>query len=371
MPRKRLLTTLLSLAILILAPLLLFHFLQRQPSYPLASSISLKGISMDSPTDGWAVGEISGVPNNVLFHYHADQWTILKPLSEGTSTMPNIDTTLQSVSMVTLNDGWAIGNTNIPEGKPVQSGQTTVIHTQLAGLLLHYSNGKWETVKTYAWAKLLQISMQSATSGWLIGVRYNTADSTILFHYNGSQWTSINLPDKLVRTGSPVAFSSLSGDSLWVTDVAGSLYHYDGKIWTQLESACGNCILHSLDMISPREGWAVGSIYNTDKGVILHYLDDHWITQSDNTLPGINSISMLSAADGWAAGDNGRLFHYSNGNWAEMRSPTDQIIHQLTMLSSNDGWAVGDLGTILHYQNGSWAMVNNITYQQGALETYK
>ena len=371
MHRKRLLATILSLALLISLTALLLHALQHQPSYPLASGISLKSISMDSSNDGWAVGVISGAPNNVLFHYHAGQWMIIKPLPENTPAMPGIHAELQSVSMLTPNDGWAVGNTDMPEGKPVQSGQTTEIRTQPAGLLFHYVNGKWEMVKTYIWAKFSQISMQSETSGWLLGEDYTRTNGTILLHYNGSQWTNVNVPDKLLRTGPLVTFSALAGNHLWVTDMAGSLYSYDGKTWTQLERACENCVLRGLDMVSPDEGWAVGGIYNSDQGVILHYLDGHWTAQSDATTPGMNSISMLSNAEGWAAGGNGQLFHYSNGNWTEANSPTNQLLSQLATLSSNNVWAVGELGTILHYQSGSWTVLNNITYQQGALESYK
>lgn len=371
MPRKRLLATLLSLAILILLTALLLHALQRQPSYPLARGISLKSISMDSSNDGWAVGVISGAPNNVFFHYHVGQWTIIKPLPENTSAMPGIHTELQGVSMINAQDGWAIGNTDIPESKPIQYGQETEIGTQPAGFLLHYVNGKWETVKTYAWAKFSQISMQSATAGWVLGEDYTRTNGTILLHYNGNQWIGVKLPGTLLRTGPLVTFSALAGNNLWVTDMAGSFYYYDGKTWTQLASGCNNCVLQSLDMTSPHEGWAVGGIYNSDQGVILHYLDGHWITQSDATTPGMNSISMLSNTEGWAAGDNGRLFHYSNGNWTEVSSPTNQLLSQFAMLSSNNVWAVGNLGTILHYQDGSWGVVENITYQQGALESYQ
>src|SRR5258708_33666705 len=146
----------IPLALTILMSMLLVSIYLRQsaghPSYPLASAITLNSISMDSPSDGWAVGEMSGKPNNVLFHYHVGQWTIVKPLPEGTASMPGIHTSLQSISMISSTDGWAIGNTSIPQGKPIIQGQTTSMSLQPAGLLLYYLNGNWIAVRTCAWA---------------------------------------------------------------------------------------------------------------------------------------------------------------------------------------------------------------------------
>src|SRR6266851_1863537 len=368
MHRKRplilLLTILMSLSLLFIY----LHQFAGHPSYYLANAMNLKSISMDSSSDGWAVGEISGKPNHVLFHYHTGQWTIVKPLAEGTVLMPGIHTTLQSVSMISSTEGWAIGNTSIPQGKPIREGQTTSMSVQPAGVLLHYLNGNWIAVTIYAWADLLQISMQSATLGWLLGQSQNTGETMIL-HYSGQQWMNMHLPGALAHA-SITALSILDAHTVWAAGDYGSVFRYDGTTWTQLPKACDECRINALDLVSPNEGWAIGSRYNSSQGIILHYQYGKWTLQSGTTTPGLLSISMLSPTDGWATGGNGQIFRYAHEHWTQVDSPTNQELSQISMLSSTDGWAVGRLGTILHYQDGSWNLFTNIVYQQEAWDIY-
>lgn len=58
-----------------LAPVLLY--MRSHEPYTWASAMTLQSISMDSTDDGWAVGVISGKPTTLLMHYSRGQWTIL------------------------------------------------------------------------------------------------------------------------------------------------------------------------------------------------------------------------------------------------------------------------------------------------------
>ena len=58
----------------------LFRLGVMQP-YPWANTMSLQSVSMVSADNGWAVGHISGKPTTLLMHYSRGQWTILpKPV---------------------------------------------------------------------------------------------------------------------------------------------------------------------------------------------------------------------------------------------------------------------------------------------------
>ena len=82
----------------------------------------INAISMDSATDGWAVGQLQGqtgpVAPGLLFHYVNGQWVNV-PLSIGVD--------LVAVSMVSVTDGWAIGDAYGANGSPI----------------IHYVNGVW------------------------------------------------------------------------------------------------------------------------------------------------------------------------------------------------------------------------------------
>jgi hypothetical protein len=166
--------------------------------------------------------------------------------------------------------------------------------------------------------------------------------------------------------------------------------------------------LHSISMVSPSEGWAVGGQdWNTsgnDDGsgttVLYHYKDGRWtpiyIPISDPDIPDglhpvLQAVSMVSATDGWAAGSfvegsvKAFFLHYDGKSWKEVDpvepqsewhyfepdkpvAPVFVDLSSLQMLSATDGWAAGgccatpDGGfALLHYTGSAWvsATVND------------
>jgi|GEM_PF-1890238 hypothetical protein len=153
--------------------------------------------------------------------------------------------------------------------------------------------------------------------------------------------------------------------------------------------------VRSISMVSARDGWAVGDIWNPNgttapRTLILHFQDCQW-TPIASSIPTaeLNQISMVSANEGWAVGstdmpdpitDNGQkrndwltdrliVLHYSNGQWQQASVPGDaQMIEaQVQMTATGEGWMLVDHGkthptpytiaegyTLLHYQNGVW-----------------
>jgi photosystem II stability/assembly factor-like uncharacterized protein len=84
--------------------------------------MNITSISLDSSSDGWAVGALttptSGVAgtNNLYLHYTGGQWTQMNgPAGDGQLT----------VFMLSASDGWAVGDN---------------------AAILHYQNGAWNVV---------------------------------------------------------------------------------------------------------------------------------------------------------------------------------------------------------------------------------
>jgi hypothetical protein len=160
-------------------------------------------------------------------------------------------------------------------------------------------------------------------------------------------------------------------------------------------------MLHSVSMVSPYEGWAVGGQdWNTSGGndegsgttILYHYKDGHWtpvyIPISDPAIPDgsypvLQAVSMVSPTDGWAAGSlvkgsvKAFFLHYDGTSWKEVdpivpqselqylppgtpRVPAFIDLSSLQMLSATDGWAAGGLHTqdggfaLLHYTGSAW-----------------
>jgi hypothetical protein len=326
--------------------------------YPWADAMSLQSISMVSSSEGWAVGHISGSPNTLLLHYQQGQWTVL-PKPTG------LDDTSEfaAVSMVAADDGWALVSTPMwfdSRHRGFRPGS----------LLLHYASGSWSIASpllpmgsgTYDPSALLMIS---ATDGWATG-----EDKTL--HYDGSAWREVAaLSDKQLGGGSSI--SAAGPNDIWIARLGGDIVHFDGTAWTEQRISLpfgqqlpGSILLSGIAMISPSEGFAVGGIGNSSSGVILHYTSGRWSVQStvDESLYG---VSLRSPTEGWAVGASGGIYHYQAGVWTKAAKPVSHPLYGVTALpSGGDPWAVGLGGALLRYRDGAWQQETNVVWSKDA-----
>jgi photosystem II stability/assembly factor-like uncharacterized protein len=242
----------------------------RQGQSPTATSVgrsptsaNLFGVALDSPTDGWAVGD-----SGALLHYTGGQW---QAVSDPASLFfPD------SVAMDSPTGGWAVGTYTI----------------------LHYTGGRWQAVSDPTDANLDSVAMDSPTDGWAVGA------FGLLLHYTGGRWQQVSSPTNANLFG--VAMDS-STDG-WAVGDSGALLHYTGGRWQQVSSPTSEP-LFGVAMDSSTDGWAVGA------GTILHYTGGRWQAVSDPDGAFLHAVAMDSSTDGWAVGDSGALLHYTGGQW--------------------------------------------------------
>lgn len=252
--------------------------------YPLTS------VCMLPSGEGWAVG------GNAILHYTGGRWTVHTLDHSGQYE------TLNAITMVSPEEGWAVGAT---------SDNQTGLHS----LILHYVHGQWTQVsvpndKGAALGALRAISMVSPDDGWIVGSAYAGGETNVVLHYSGGEW-------KLVDVGVP-----------------GPLY--------------------GVSALAPDDVWAVGaSNPGTGPGFILHYSHGIWQTVPSPTPNILHAISMRSPSDGWIGGDGAAVLHYDGVRWTQV-SPT---IHRVGLLSvavmGGEGWATGT-SVLLRFHNGAW-----------------
>ena len=135
----------------------------------------------------------------------------------------------------------------------------------------------------------------------------------------------------------------------------------------QLDLSCGSACattLHAISMVTATDGWAVG-----DEGVIVHWDGTRWQPAASPTTKALYAVDMVSADDGWAVGGSatvyggqGIILHWDGSAWQEVTMPAQVGLHGVAMVSHDDGWAVGfrsyyyGLGYnyILHWNGASW-----------------
>lgn len=258
---------------------------------PMPKNAYLSDISLSSAHDGWAVGgwvnssilNQSGGPVDallgVLVHYHDGIWM------PAIDFFPGID--LDSVSMVSANDGWAVGFSPLNAATD-RSG---------SAVLLHYTRGHWVMVKTPALANThpRTIRMLSPDFGYITGV--------------------INVP-------SPTGKGAIQLVELVV---------YQNGVWKPVDTPFA-AFTSQVVMVSASEGWAsaLAATPGIQQATIYHYLNGVWTKSL--TFPGyITSMSAASRADVWALAyqcancreaPTVRIEHYNGTTWEPVSPPS-------------------------------------------------
>jgi len=303
-------------------------FTWTQVSSPVTTM--LNSVAMVSGNDGWAVGE-----NGTMLHYDGNAWT---------SSSTTVTNTLSSVSMSSANNGWAVGG----------------------DIVLRWNGASWESVPTPSpqWPDYMtDISVPNDTSAWVAGGIFvcsagppcNPVFATgTISHWDGSSWDNTSISNVFLSS-----ISMLSDTDGWAvgTEVdkdtlqqRSSILHWDGRTWTTIphpiiEYPAGKVIftLEEVSALNATNAWAARSGLNN----FLRWDGITW-TLVNSPVGGKPSIAVISPGDAWAVGDEGVIGHWDGNNWIQVSSPVTTTLNSVAMVTPADIWAVGNDGTILH-----------------------
>jgi hypothetical protein len=135
----------------------------------------IREISMGSATDGWAVSSApSDKQGNILWHYNGNQWV---QSVDFTSSNPAAAVSVGSLSMDSATDGWAIGY------EASSTGSETVNE-----FFLHYTQGRWTRVPVPRGVFVYGVMMISADDGWATGTNTPGGGKLLLLRYQHGSW---------------------------------------------------------------------------------------------------------------------------------------------------------------------------------------
>ena len=225
-------------------------------------------LQMLSDTNGWAIG---GISLNDLLHYDGLSWTVQPlPASLGAGTSNAVQ--MSDLFMLSPTNGWAVGSMN-----PILSGGQTGASDLPSGLILHYTGGQWTVAQTVPNAELGHIALASASDGWASGSNITPfpnsvgfTQSALLLQYANGRWAAVISPTtnaagygKLFQRAHTdawmIADQNVAPDSqpTLLQDLGGGLWAVN--ILPEIQDATGYTF-SSLFMISPKEGWLVGTV---------------------------------------------------------------------------------------------------------------
>jgi hypothetical protein len=157
----------------------------------------------------WAVGYYyrgDGNPSTLVQRWDGTAWSVV-PSPDG-STRENY---LVGVSSTGLNDAWAVGYYNTPNGLYLS-------------LTEHWDGSSWQVVPSPSLSSsltaLTAVSTISATDVWAVGTYYGTgAQLTLAQHWDGNSWQVFDTPNPAGETDNAInefnSVASVPGVGVW------------------------------------------------------------------------------------------------------------------------------------------------------------
>jgi hypothetical protein len=380
---------------------------------------SVAGVSADSATDAWAVGNYgnptTGAIETLALHWNGTKWSKFASPNPGGTTSASDASTLFGVSADSATDAWAVGFYINPT-----TGTTGT-------LALHWNGTSWSKVASpnpggtsfFGISYLNGVSADSATDAWAVGYYFNPttfASETLALHWNGTKWSEVASPNPGGTTNSS-DFNMLNGVSAdsatdaWAVGDYGNpttgagetlALHWNGTSWSKVASpnpegtsSSDYNILNGVSADSATDAWAVGSYFNpttfASETLALHWNGTSWSkvaspnpggTTSSSDYSYLAGVSAHSATDAWAVGYYGNpttgatetlALHWNGTSWSKVASQNPggttnssdyNILSGVSADSATDAWAVGDYGNpppgagetlVLRWNGTSWS----------------
>jgi hypothetical protein len=319
---------------------------------------TLTAVAMDSPSHGWAVGgdlsqQYSSVP--ALIEYTGGVW-----VDRSATLPPNVGNLEDIVLAPGGNEGWAVG-------QHLSNGEYPIIHL---------INGVWSIEPGVAQAFLNSVDMLSSDDVWAV--------SSPAYHRTGGVWTQTTLP----TSSSPAGIALVPGFGGWAVGAYGTILRYDlrtggvtptsttlipSSTTTQTRTpaptnttSCGgaspDCSTSTrtrtavppttqvTDTPITPSATVTASATSTPQCPLLT-----WHTIPNPVTALMQAVEAIAPDNVWAAGDDGYILHYDGTAWIQVTSPTTSTIYSLSATSEDDLWAAG-LGGVFHWDGSEWSV---------------
>ena len=376
-------------------------------------------ISMDSPTDGWAIGDATPLaqPSNApaqmtaaLYHYDGRQWRLAQRVPGMGATGPIGAAYLK---MLLPRDGWIFDG---------------------ADTLLHYDGTSWKPVSiTLAGNEhvthLNALDFASSTEGYAVAyLNGGAAGSGAIgfLRYDGQQWsvdqTAISAPDLDVAHMAINRVFALPGGDAWAIGVAfekantaapipsvGLIFQRVGGVWSiesELNQPSADTSVNPRDlyMSSPTSGWIVGesgqTVSNSEgtttnsHALLLRYdvpqYGNRWIPvnlpiETPSMSDGLDQIVAAGPDNVWVNGSSSfstitagvayyaLLLHYDGVNWTQtppslnLTGVTSASVNSVSLTADGTLWGAGGVEKgsseqespaplFTSYRDGAWSV---------------
>lgn len=218
----------------------------------------------------------------------------------------------------------------------------TVFMVGTGGTVLRYNptSNRSERMTTPGTATLFGVWGSSASDVWAVGGDVN-ASTGVLWHYDGTAWSDVTLPDGLASRVILYKVWGASSNDAWVVGSNGTTLHYDGTAWSQV--TIPTTARGPLFTVHGAGGLRV-AVGGNASGILLEGSGMEWRQIELDEAPRLAGVHVPSTGAALAVGSQGSVFLRHNGSWRSVaRPPHTELEFHATWVEPGTGavWAVG------------------------------
>lgn len=288
------------------------------------SSANLVSVWVAPSGDAWASGGGS------LLHFDGRTWstTWAPALDAAASGFPPPELTLRVLGGTSSTDVWGF-----------QAPQS----------VWHYDGVSWATVPGATGLGAYAIAAIAPDDVWFLG--------SGLVHYDGRTWTTVSQGAETMLSG-----CALGKNSVLAAGTAGQIYKWDGKSFWQFAKQITNtgvCLgVSSVWASAPDDAWAVGGW-----GTIFHSDGRSWTEVKSECASGggdqFVGVSGSAHDNVWAVGRDsggaGLAYRWDGSTWSKIALPASTLeLDAVWTDGPGDLWAVGPHDR-LHFDGNAWS----------------
>lgn len=331
---------------------------------------NLRAVEVISPTDVWAVGELSELTGNLdqfslAFHWDGTSWSQVPTPSPAPA--PELTwISLDAVEGTGTDDVWAGGSKNDYDGDGIYIG------THI--FLMHWDGGSWTEqdvpipggggtiYQQGAGDRIHDIAVIGPDDAWFVGAWFEITDlgaayrMPLAMHWDGSGFEVFETPDLSGGEDVMNAVAAVAPDDIWAVGEgesdASQIYHFDGTSWSQVPGPTPGWrrTLRDVVALARDDVWAGGS-FDDDTGGHPWLL--HWDGSSWTTVPAPAGGDMFAA---WSPDDiltqgSGGFAHWDGSSWTQQPGLEGllipgAVVADMETVGPCELWGVGSRNTV-------------------------
>ncbi len=214
--------------------------------------------------------------------------------------------------------------------------------------LFHYDGSNWSNVDVSQLTTDILFSVwgNSASDVFVAG------DKGTILHWDGSQWSNMNVH---LTDQSLISIWGTSAGNVFAVGYKGTILHYDGSGWAAMSSHTDR------DLIGIWGSSANNVLTSGANGTILHYDGSSWAPMHSGTKENLGLMWGTSGQNIYVTGNSVKegynLFHYNGSAWSKTLTSTD-VLYGVWGSSASDVYVVGDWGDVFHYNGIKWSKIS-------------